>query len=440
VGNVPVEPGEVDRPRRSWVDLCQQAGVWRVGFFLSVAAGALFRLIWLPDVEYKGDQIWTFTHVQAYWATHRLSPMGMPSSIGLPNAGMSFWVFIALSAFVPIEDPLALTRAVELLNVVTILLLALFVWKFVDRGEWEPWLWSVALVSVNPYAVLFSRSIWATNLPIFTLGLLVGWWRRSRWWGAFLWGLIGAILGQIHMGGYFFAAAFVLSVLLFDRRSPNWRAWFAGSILGTLPMLPWLMALAEGHQGISASRWYFLAPVFLVHWLSIATGVYLRSSLGKDFGDFVAQPTIVGFRTYVVAALLLTIIVIVLAIAVRFIRRFRADRRQVAAQFFDLRSPTVLALTSALWGYGFLLSLMMRHLHTHYFVIALSLPALSLAWLARAGSVASPKSQATMRLLLSGLVLAQAALTFSFLWYIHDRQIIHGDYGTAYGSQRSATD
>jgi hypothetical protein len=105
---------------------------------------------------HKGDEAWTFMQVQAFWRTHDLLLIGMASGVGLPNSGMSFWVFLAISSILPTNDPLALTRAVQLMNVIAILLLAIFALKGVERSEREPWLWSVALVSVNPLAVLFS--------------------------------------------------------------------------------------------------------------------------------------------------------------------------------------------------------------------------------------------------------------------------------------------
>src|SRR5262249_6369744 len=157
---------------------------------------------------------------QAFWKTHHLLLIGMPSSAGLPNSGMSFWVFLAMSSILTLGDPLALARAVQLMNVVAILLLATFALKGVERSEREPWLWSVALVSVNPLAVLVSRKIWPPDaLSIFTVAMLVGWWYRRRWWGAFVWGVVGALLGQIQLGGFFFSAAFVGCTLLFDRHS-----------------------------------------------------------------------------------------------------------------------------------------------------------------------------------------------------------------------------
>jgi len=213
---------------------------WALGLGAAIAAGVFFRLVWLYDVEYKGDEAWSFSEVKKYWETHTLRTIGMPSSAGLPNAGMSLWVFVAISTILPIVDPLELTRSVQVLNIVAILFLTIFVQKSIPPHEREPWLFSVALVSINPLAVLFSRKLWPPDIfPLFTLGLLVGWWHRGRRWGAFLWGLVGALLGQIQLAGFLFAAAFVGCTLLFNRRGVHWLAWFVGSILGALPLMPW---------------------------------------------------------------------------------------------------------------------------------------------------------------------------------------------------------
>src|SRR5579863_4373787 len=78
---------------------------WAIGLAVSIAVGIVFRLIWLSDMEYKQDEAWTVEQVQAFWHTHHLLPAGMSSSAGPPNAGLSLWVFIALSALLPIDDP-----------------------------------------------------------------------------------------------------------------------------------------------------------------------------------------------------------------------------------------------------------------------------------------------------------------------------------------------
>ena len=309
----------------------------------------------------------------------------------------------------------------------------------------KSWLWSVALVSVNPLSVLFSRKIWAQDtLPLFTLGMLVGWWYRCRWWGAFLWGLVGALLGQIHLSGFFFAAAFLGCTLLFDRRAVHWSAWFAGSILGALPMVPWLLAIGfvQNVHGMTQ----YNPPVILLtisqsiylfirHWLSMSLGVDLHYSLGDSFAAFLEYPRIGHTPVYLVAALFSVVILIFAIILLRLAFRMYAEPRQTIELVFAPRSSTALALNAAFWGYGLLLTATLRPIYLHYFIVAFSLPALWLAWLTRAGSNGSIGSEANSRLLLTGLVLAPACITIAFLAYIHQTQFIKGDYGTVYRAQ-----
>jgi hypothetical protein len=66
--------------------------------------GTIFRLIWLQDIEYKGDGTWTFAQVRAFWATHTLLLVGMSSSAILLNPGMNLWVFLGLRAFLPLDS------------------------------------------------------------------------------------------------------------------------------------------------------------------------------------------------------------------------------------------------------------------------------------------------------------------------------------------------
>jgi hypothetical protein len=370
---------------------------WSIGLFVSVAVGIIYRLIWLQDMEYKGDEAWTFTQVQAFWQTHHLRLIGMPSSAELPNPGMSFWVFLALSSILPINDPLALARAVQLMNVVAILLLTIFALKGVERSEREPWLWSVALVSVNPLAVLFSRKIWAQDtLPVFTVGMLVGWWYRHRGWGAFLWGLIGALLGQIHLGGFFFSAAFVGCTLLFDRRSVRWFAWFLGSIVGALSMVPWFIVaigFARNAYGVNEYGPLFILLriiksiyLFIRHWLSLALGLDLHYSLGDNFAAFLECPTIGHTQVYLGAMLFGIVILIFSMILVRLAFQIYAKPRTTIELIFGPRSGTTLALNAAFWGYGLLLTATLRPIFLHYFNVAFSLPALWLVWLSIARS------------------------------------------------------
>jgi hypothetical protein len=410
---------------------------WTIGFGAALVAGAVFRLIWLSDMEYKGDEAWTVDHVQAFWTSHHFPLLGMPSHAGLPNAGMSLWVFLGLGALAPLRDPLALARAVEVINIVAIALLALFAATGVDRAEREPWLWSVVLVAVNPLSVLFSRKIWPPDIiPLFTLAMLAAWWHRKRWWGAFAWGVIGAVLGQIQLCGFFFAAAFFIATLIGDRRQVRWRAWLIGSILGALPLLPWAAAIVKGQPSILAlNPLNLIQPYFFQHWLSMALGLDLHYALGDDFLPFLASPSVDGTPTYLAGAFLGLVVACFATILLRFIVELRGNPARVTALVFAPGSSTALALNAAFWGYGLLLILSAEPIYLHYLVIAFSLPALWLAWLDRAATPSDDGAPANSRPLMASLALAQACITVLFLTYIHDTKFIAGDYGTVYRLQ-----
>ena len=214
---------------------------------------------------------------------------------------------------------------------------------------------------------------------------------------------------------------------------------------GVLPMVPWLIAAIDFAQNAYGRGQYNLLFVllgisksiylFIRHWLSMSLGLDLRYSLGNNFVAFLEYPTIGHTRVYVGVALFGVVILIFLTILVRLALRMYAQPRPTVELIFCPRSATALALNAAFWGYGLLLTATLQPLYLHYLNVAFSLPALWLTWLARVGSSGSIRSVANSRLLLSGLVLAQACITITFLSYIHETQFIKGDYGTVYRAQ-----
>jgi hypothetical protein len=202
--------------------------------WLCIALGSCLRLTWSLDFEWKSDERWMFGEAQRI--AQGVDPwpwVGMPSGIGVQNPGASVWAFAALAHLA--HDPVSMTRAVALLNVLSL-------WGFAwwVRATWAPrdravGLWGVALFALSPLPILFARKIWAQDL---LPALLVPWlWahaKRERVPAAFAWGACGALLGQVHMSGFFAAAALALATLLVERRQggTRWRAWLAGSACG----------------------------------------------------------------------------------------------------------------------------------------------------------------------------------------------------------------
>ncbi|HEY7329650.1 MAG TPA: hypothetical protein VH592_18570 [Gemmataceae bacterium] len=445
-------------PRLSWAVL---------GIVFALLAGASLRLIWPADIEYKADEAWTFQHSQ----DEELPWLGMPSSVDIPNPGMSLWVFMALQRLSGAADPPALARATQFLNVIALVLLVGFALSCVPRGEREAWLWAAALVAVNPLAVLFHRKIWPPCvLPMLTLAMLYGWWNRQRRVPAFLWGLLGVCLGQIHMAGFFFAGGFVLWALLFDRTPhPNpppqggreqigslppcggglglreckcvaWRSWLLGSLLGALPMLPWLIHLVShpSERPINPHRWVHAFELkFWVRWCTESFGLGINYTFGPYFREFLGHPVVGGCPTYLVAVLHVFVVSAAILLMLRAAARLWRQRPRWRELWIGRDSASAFTQNAALWGFGLLLTLSCFSIHRHYMIVLFPLEFLWVARLALATDT-GPRSIRLGRALLLSLCCAQFLLSANMLTFIHSRQNFTGtEYGVPYGAQRA---
>lgn len=409
---------------------------WRLAAWLGLAAvvaiGAGLRLAWVEDIEYKSDEAWTYAHARAAAHGESFDWVGMPSSAGPANPALSLWAFVPLSWFA--DEPTGLARGVGWLSIASIVLLIGFAVRCVPRPDREAWLWAAALLAVNPVAVLHHRKIWPPcMLPLFIVLFLIAWWYRDRRPAAFLWGALGALIGQIHVGAFFFTAGFVLWSWRCAERRLAWRTWLAGSLLGSLPMLPWLvhLATAPSQPHLTTLKWARIFECkFWIRWLTEPLGIGLDHSLGDDNLDFLCQPLVGGHATWLVAGLHLGGLIVGTIILVRAARSAGAVRWKL----FSAGTPTELICNAALWGYGLLLTLSCLPMHRHYMVIIYPIELLWFAHLALRASGTEQRPRLA-RSLLATLVAVELLITASFLVYVHHKQDIHGDYGVAWGSQ-----
>jgi hypothetical protein len=428
--------------------------LWPVlGIVFALAAGAGLRLVWAEDIEYKADEAWTFRHS----LRGDLPWVGMPSSVDVPNPGMSLWVFVLIQRLSGAADPPALARAVQLTNVAALVLLVCFALRHVPRGEREPWLWAAALVAVNPLAVLFHRKIWPPCvLPLLTLLMLYGWWERRRRGPAFLWGLLGVCLGQIHMAGFFFAGGFVLWALLFDRPphptlSPRggegrvrgrervaWPSWLLGSALGALPLIPWAIHLVShpSARPVNPHRWVHACELkFWVRWFTESFGLGIDYTFGPYFREFTRYPLVAGRPTYLVGALHVVLGGVALFLLARAVVALWRDRGRWRERWVGRDSASAFTQSASLWGFGLLLTLSSFSIHRHYMIVLFPLEFL---WVARlAFSSGCPtRSLRAGRALLVCLWSAQFLISANMLSFIHTRQNFAGsEYGVPYAAQ-----
>jgi hypothetical protein len=409
--------------------------------FACIAGGMALRLIFPNDIEYKSDEAWTFTHVQADRAGAPWSWTGLATSVGPPNPGFSLWVFIALGRLFDAATPPELARAVGILACIALIAFLAFARFAISEPDRAPWYWAAALWAVNPLAIIFERKIWPPSvLALPMVALIAAWWFRRNHLCAFLWGLLGAVMGQVHLSVAFFAAALALWTWWRDGGAVRWGAWFVGGVIGSLPALPWLLQLLTTPRA-APGQWRLPIFSFYVRWITQPFGLGAEYTLGwQHMRDFISGPAVAGHPTYLVAALHLGLGALLVLALTRAIR-VAIERRQFwTAVFLRGADPSKTLMGAALWGYGLMLTALTMigaGSHRHYLIVVAPLMAL---WAARVTLDGDrPKSWAIgQRIILPLLCGVQLAVSAALLGYIDKVQVIRGEYGPTWQSQQSS--
>lgn len=119
----------------------RQRLVWWTLAFAMICGGAL-RLVWIEDMEWKNDEQWSYRMSQQVGRTRAWPAVGMPTSLGFPNPGLSVWMFVPIGRIA--NSPMSMARMIVLLNVMGLLGFALAVRAYLPSSEREPWLWGIA--------------------------------------------------------------------------------------------------------------------------------------------------------------------------------------------------------------------------------------------------------------------------------------------------------
>lgn len=388
--------------------------------------GVFFRLIWASDMEWKYDEVWMFEMAQAIASGDTWSWLGMRSGVNVRNPGMSIWPFSFFALFT--NTPIGMVRWVMALNIITIFSYLFLIKKRIKENERDIWLWGILLMSVSPMAVLFSRKIWAQDiLPFFVFFIILGHLYRNKVWGIILWGAIGALVGQIHMSGFFFSFGLFISTLIYDREKNQKSTWFwwwvFGSIIGTLPMLPWLFYLTEASAG-GGLKWKNIYKFrFFYFWAFDAIGIHIRYALKKDFWEFIKYPFIFNIPTYLIAIAHVSLIAIG-AYKLKELPKYLKSKFN-KSQFFTNWNEIDFYLFSCLVGLGLVMGFSGVTIHEHYMIIAYPFVYI---WLA--------KIFINYKKLFLTIIFLQAFITFNFLFFIHlNHGSEKGDYGMSYSRQ-----
>ncbi len=299
---------------------------------LIVLVAAVLRMGWPGLTEFKADEarLWALA---LDMAEGQFALRGISSSTGFPNFPASVWVY-AISAVIG-ASPIVGTVWTGLLSSSAVVACAWFVRRYWGTAAA---LTATALYAASPWAVIFSRKIWAQNLlPIFVMAWVIsaalafveG---RKRWLWLHLVALALAV--QIHLAAMALIPITLVLLILFRKRT-DWRTLLIGAALAALTVLPFalylggemqaggLPSLTSGDDGETT----VLALDSLRFIGMLATGSGSHSLAGADaFEDYLARVPAQPLAQGVVG--LLVLIGLVVAV-VECVRQWPRPRSQV---------------------------------------------------------------------------------------------------------------
>lgn len=367
----------------------------RILAWVVLSLAAALRFAFPSEYEFKSDEVAMVEMVQQARANGELPWLGMPSSQGFRNPGMSAWPVIVLS-FLFGTDAHGLTQGVRALNFLAFLIgvaLALG-WSGPSR---RIWLLGLLLAAVNPIDVVLHRKLWAQSLlPVFSMMTFFLWLRRPPTaWVAFLLGVCIAILPQIHLSGGFVAIPISIAWWIQEKR-PRTRGFFlVGALITAWPLVFWAQHLLEAYHSQGSWIRHLLALRNFHLLLSNLSGVVLSYSLGSHFDVFVRQPMVAIAHVGLIG---LTLWAVFSVLRARGLRVPTDGGRWGALLLWGVLAPATLMTLAGVYG------------ERHYYLGMFPLP-----YVAFALALRQSRSE-RMVFWVAGL---QLIVSGGFLWFIH---------------------
>lgn len=261
---------------------------------LILVVAAVLRLGWPGLTEFKADEARLLALALDMAQGGQFALRGISSSVGFPNFPMSVWVYAMPLLVWP--HVYAATLFTGLLNVLALLGCYWFVRRYWGVGAAMA---ATIMLAVSPWAIVFSRKIWAQNLlPPFVMmwaisAALAFVERRPK----FIWlhFLALAIAVQIHLAAVVLVPATVIFLIVFRRRV-EWKMALLGVGLAALTAVPFAVYLWRNTGQVNLAQRLGQATAsqvdldsFRYTWM-IGLGVDIHSLAGPQaFADYLAR-------------------------------------------------------------------------------------------------------------------------------------------------------
>lgn len=256
--------------------------------------GALPRFWRLGVAPFGFDEADISRQALAWVSGGALPLAGQISSTGYHAPPLAVWLFAPPYAFTP--DPLMAVAWVALLNLLTVPVGYLVALRLFGRRAAFV---SALLLASSPWALLYSRSLWANSLlPLFALlTVLAGGSAllQRRTAAFFLWPVLLSATIQLHISGLVMLVWSGAAALVFYRRLQG-RPLVAGALIALLLWLPYLVYQANHWRDeVAAVEAHLTAPAqidgqILRHMGRLATGADIHSLAGPArYLDYLQQ-------------------------------------------------------------------------------------------------------------------------------------------------------
>lgn len=391
--------------------------IWVILIFLF---SAFFRLSNLELIEFKSDEATTVYQTVQFFNNPYLISRGLISGTGVYNFPLFNYLMIPLS--IGSSDPIFISAVIAVVNSILVVLFFLLIKKYIDLPTATV---ASLLLAVSPWAVLFSRKIWAQdliNLLLVPCLLLINELILRRNSKATLpLFLLLTLLIQLHASGIFFLAITVI-ILIAVRIKLNIKKAFIGILIGLIPSLPYFYfqisatplcpdcaAFIKYQQ---SARPYdfnnFLRP------FQITSGLGYYFILGKSYAEFSAQFPIINLLKYIFTSSIIIILIGIFSV----IRRHR-NYLFLVIYFISIPVLYFITRTSA---------------YMHYFVIIIPMSVILFSIAIREVYFFAQNKFLKVSIICYFLLFLISNIIFLtyFTSFVRNKKIIEGDYGPVY--------
>lgn len=204
-----------------------------------VILALIFRISFLGTIEFKADEAVALFIATRPLFGHPFVPGSLISSFGILNPPLFIYLLYPLTLVS--QNPKWLSAAIGIINALSIgsfyLLIATYYKKSLA-------IITSLLLAFSPWAIIYSRKIWAQDF-IIPLSIVFLWSvhkiivdKKYSYW---MWyGVSALLLIQIHQASLFFVGLLTF-FLLITRPNIQWRKLIVGILLGSLPLIPYLV-------------------------------------------------------------------------------------------------------------------------------------------------------------------------------------------------------